>query len=130
MTTPKVLLIVAHDRNSREMLEGLLDRLGYEFRSVASDAEALMMLKRWHFDGMLLDIDPRRGHYYFEVRQFLHERGAMLPILLVAISGAYNAESLVKDQHTDTVLSRPIQQEQLGRWLSQWVGMPRGQFAS
>lgn len=34
MTTPHVLLSVAHDPNSREMLEGSLDKLGDQFQSV------------------------------------------------------------------------------------------------
>ncbi|MEW6542567.1 MAG: response regulator [Nitrospirota bacterium] len=124
MTTPKNLLIVARNPDTRERLEDLLFGLGYGFRTVANQSEALMMLQRWHFDGLLLDVDPPANRHS-EVRRFLRERGMLLPVLLlVKGSDASTAEGLETYQGTETVLPQPIKEKELGQWLSQSVGLP------
>jgi CheY-like chemotaxis protein len=110
------VLVVDDDDDIRTMLSQLLASEGYETRSVADGAEALLESERWQPDVIVLDlIMPRMGGREF-VRAYRHVPNARARI--VALSALPRAAGIARELGCDAGLAKPFGLEELLKTVS------------
>ncbi len=106
------ILVVDDDKNTRRLLQAVLEREKYTVSLAENGEEALDVLDREHIDLIVLDIMmPKMDGYEFT--ETLRESGSEMPILMVS------AKQLPSDRHkgflagTDDYITKPIDEEEM-----------------
>ena len=106
------ILVADDDRNTRRLLQAVLENAGYQVFTAENGVEALEVMDRQHIDLVVLDIMmPRMDGYEFT--STLRECNNNLPILMVS------AKQLPSDKKhgflvgTDDYMTKPIDVEEM-----------------
>ena len=106
------ILVADDDKNTRRLMQAVLERDGYTVSLAANGQEALEVLDREHIDLVLLDVMmPRMDGYAFTAT--LRETKSDLPILMVS------AKHLPEDRKrgflagTDDYMTKPVDMEEM-----------------
>ena len=106
------ILVVDDDRNTRRLLEAVLENEGYQVFTAENGEDALSLMDRQHIDLVVLDIMmPKMDGYEFTAT--LRECNNNLPILMVS------AKQLPSDKKrgfivgTDDYMTKPIDEEEM-----------------
>lgn len=106
------ILVADDDRNTRRLLQAVLENAGYQVFTAENGVEALEVMDRQHIDLVVLDIMmPRMDGYEFT--STLRECNNNLPILMVS------AKQLPSDKKhgflvgTDDYMTKPIDEEEM-----------------
>ena len=106
------ILVADDDKNTRKLIEAVLQAEGYTVSLAADGQEAMDILDRQHIDLIVLDIMmPRMDGYEFT--RMLREARSNLPILMVS------AKQLPEERHqgfivgTDDYITKPIDVEEM-----------------
>lgn len=106
------ILVVDDDKNTRRLMQLVLEEAGYAVTSAENGEEALAALERVHFDLVVLDIMmPRMDGYEFT--RTLRAGNSNLPILMVS------AKQLPADRRqgflagTDDYMVKPVDEEEM-----------------
>lgn len=106
------ILVVDDDKNTRRLLQAVLEREKYTVSLAENGEDALEILDREHIDLIVLDIMmPKMDGYEFT--ETLRESGSEMPILMVS------AKQLPSDRHkgflvgTDDYITKPIDEEEM-----------------
>lgn len=91
----------------------------------ASGEHAIAVLSTHDIDAMVLDLHLP-GLEGAEVLRLLREQGLTLPILLISASHSGRATKLVGANGAQDFLPKPFENDELDRWVTQWVGLPYG----
>ena len=106
------VLVADDDKNTRRLMQAVLERDGYTVSLAADGQEALAVLDREHIDLVVLDVMmPRMDGYAFTAA--LRETKSDLPILMVS------ARHLPEDRKrgflagTDDYMTKPVDMEEM-----------------
>ena len=106
------ILVVDDDRNTRRLIQAVLEAENYSVTTAVDGEDALAVLERTHVDLIVLDIMmPRLDGYAFT--EALRAAHSELPILMVS------ARQLPADKHkgflagTDDYITKPIDTEEM-----------------
>ena len=106
------ILVADDDKNTRRLMQAVLERDGYTVSLAANGQEALEVLDREHIDLVVLDVMmPRMDGYAFTAT--LRETKSDLPILMVS------AKHLPEDRKrgflagTDDYMTKPVDMEEM-----------------
>ena len=106
------ILMADDDKNTRRLMQAVLERDGYTVSLAANGQEALEVLDREHIDLVVLDVMmPRMDGYAFTAT--LRETKSDLPILMVS------AKHLPEDRKrgflagTDDYMTKPVDMEEM-----------------
>ena len=106
------ILVVDDDKNTRRLLQAVLEREKYTVSLAENGEDALDVLDREHIDLIVLDIMmPKMDGYEFT--KTLRESGSEMPILMVS------AKQLPTDRHkgflvgTDDYITKPIDEDEM-----------------
>ncbi len=106
------ILVADDDKNTRRLMQAVLERDGYTVSLAANGQEALEVLDREHIDLVVLDVMmPRMDGYAFTAT--LRETKSELPILMVS------AKHLPEDRKrgflagTDDYMTKPVDMEEM-----------------
>ena len=106
------ILVVDDDKNTRRLLQAVLERENYTVTTAGSGEEALAVMDREHIDLVVLDVMmPRMDGYEFT--SLLRSTNNELPILMVT------AKQLPEDKKqgflvgTDDYMTKPIDEEEM-----------------
>ena len=106
------ILVAEDDRNTRRLLQAVLEAAGYQVVTAENGEEALALLDREYVDLVVLDVMmPKMDGYEFT--KTLRETNNNLPILMVS------AKQLPADKHkgflvgTDDYMTKPIDEEEM-----------------
>lgn len=106
------ILAVDDDKNTRRLMEAVLNKDGYTVSLAENGEEALAILDREQIDLVILDIMmPKMDGYEFT--RIIRESDAHLPILMIS------AKQLPADKHkgflvgTDDYMTKPIDEEEM-----------------
>ena len=106
------ILVADDDKNTRRLMQAVLERDGYTVSLAANGQEALEVLDREHIDLVVLDVMmPRMDGYAFTAT--LRETKSDLPILMVS------AKHLPEDRKrgflagTDDYMTKPADMEEM-----------------
>ena len=106
------ILVADDDKNTRRLMQAVLERDGYTVSLAANGQEALEVLDREHIDLVVLDIMmPQMDGYAFTAT--LRETKSELPILMVS------AKHLPEDRKrgflvgTDDYITKPVDMEEM-----------------
>ena len=106
------ILVADDDKNTRRLMQAVLERVGYTVSLAANGQEALEVLDREHIDLVVLDVMmPRMDGYAFTAT--LRETKSELPILMVS------AKHLPEDRKrgflagTDDYMTKPVDMEEM-----------------
>jgi CheY-like chemotaxis protein len=84
----KQILIVDDDAQTREGLALVLEAAGHRVRTAANGLEALMELRCWRPDAILLDLAmPTMDGWTFRIRQLSDPGFADIPVMVLSGSG-------------------------------------------
>ena len=119
----KSILVVDDDPDIRLVCRDRLEHLGYVVHCAASGEHAIAVLSTHDIDAMVLDLHLP-GLEGAEVLQLTREQGLTLPILLISASHSGLATKLVGANGAQDFLPKPFANEELDRWVIQWVGLP------
>lgn len=125
---PRVL-VVEDDAGSAEMLEAVLQQMGYETRAVMDGAEALAAARAFAPDAVLMDINlPHRDGYALALD--MHADAALREVPLVAVTGLVGPRDRDRAmqagfaQHMAKPVSPAALQSALGVLLRNRLGAP------
>jgi CheY-like chemotaxis protein len=115
----KRILIVDDDPDIRQVLLDRLESYGYAVETAQNGREALEVLNRSHFDGVLLDINMPEldGGEVLKRAQQLYPT---LPVIMVTASASHIQAMKIRYQGAKGYLQKPIQQEQLKEAVERW----------
>lgn len=106
------ILVVDDDKNTRRLLQAVLEQEGYQVSTAENGAAALLAMDEQHIDLVVLDVMmPEMDGYQFT--KTLRESDNTLPILMVS------AKHLPTDKKrgflvgTDDYMTKPIDEEEL-----------------
>lgn len=106
------ILVVDDDKNTRRLLQAVLERANYTVTTAENGEEALAVMDREHIDLVVLDVMmPRMDGYEFT--SLLRSTNNELPILMVT------ARQLPEDKKqgflvgTDDYMTKPIDEEEM-----------------
>lgn len=106
------ILVADDDKNTRRLMQAVLERDGYTVSLAANGQEAMEVLDREHIDLVVLDVMmPRMDGYAFTAT--LRETKSDLPILMVS------AKHLPEDRKrgflagTDDYMTKPVDMEEM-----------------
>ena len=119
----KTILVVDDDPDIRLVCRDRLEHLGYVVHCAASGEHAIAVLSTYDIDAMVLDLHLP-GLEGAEVLRLTREQGLTLPILLISASHSGLANKLVGANGAQDFLPKPFANEELDRWVIQWVGLP------
>ncbi len=106
------ILVADDDKNTRRLLQAVLEKEGYLVTLAVNGEEAMEKLDRTHIDLVVLDI-MMPGMDGYEFTRALREGKSELPVLMVS------AKQLPEDRHrgfivgTDDYMTKPIDVEEL-----------------
>ena len=118
------LLLVEDNEINQLVTRGMLDRLGYQVKTVRSGEEALELVNREEFDLILLDcMMPAMDG--FEVARLIREMEAggeqRVPIIAMTASSREGMEARCLAAGMDDFLAKPVHLEQLETTLRHWL---------
>jgi DNA-binding NtrC family response regulator len=113
----ETILLVEDKAELREMLATALTRMEYEVTPAASLAEALSVLRRQRFSGVLTDLKLPQGTGMDVLRAALEADPAMPVILMTAYGGVAEAVAAMRDGAYDFI-QKPIDLEHLRHLLA------------
>ena len=106
------ILVADDDKNTRLLMQAILEGAGYRVVTAVDGQDALEMLEKEHIDLVVLDVMmPRMDGYTFT--ETLRQGNSNLPILMVS------AKQLPADKHkgfpvgTDDYLTKPVDEEEM-----------------
>ncbi|MCR5575775.1 MAG: response regulator, partial [Oscillospiraceae bacterium] len=106
------ILVVDDDKNTRRLLQAVLERENYTVTTAGDGKEALAVMDREHIDLVVLDVMmPRMDGYEFT--SLLRSTNNELPILMVT------AKQLPEDKKqgflvgTDDYMTKPVDEEEM-----------------
>lgn len=106
------ILVADDDKNTRRLLQAVLEQDGYRVHTAQNGEEALSVLDEQHIDLVVLDIMmPKMDGYEFT--KTLRESNSALPILMIS------AKQLPSDKKqgflvgTDDYMTKPIDEEEM-----------------
>jgi len=121
---PKVL-IADDDPVQRQLLEGVLTRLGHQPESVVDGEEALQRLETETFDAVLMDWHMPGLDGLEATRQWrANETGRPLPIISMTASAMAGDRERCLDAGASDYLSKPVSITDLGTMLARWTRQP------
>jgi len=108
-TTAPIVLVVDDIAANRELLEGLLNALGYEVRQAKDGVEALEAVEQEEPDLILLDIDmPRMDGITVCQRLKAHPVRRLIPVVLVTAYQDRDTRLRGLEAGADDFLTKPI----------------------
>jgi DNA-binding response OmpR family regulator len=111
---PARILIVDDDENSRQLLQVMLSREGFELQAAAGGEEALALVARQPPDLILLDVTmPGMDGYKVaaRIKGDLHIQS--IPIILITALDSRNARMLGLGAGADDFLGKPVDRAEL-----------------
>ncbi len=106
------ILVVDDDKNTRLLMQAVLEGAGYTTLLAADGVSALEVMDKEHIDLVILDVMmPRMDGY--ELTRTLRDANENLPILMVS------AKQLPQDKHrgflvgTDDYMTKPVDEEEM-----------------
>lgn len=106
------ILVADDDKNTRLLMQAILEGAGYRVVTAVDGQDALEMLEKEHIDLVVLDVMmPRMDGYTFT--ETLRQGNSNLPILMVS------AKQLPADKHkgflvgTDDYITKPVDEEEM-----------------
>ncbi len=106
------ILVVDDDRNTRRLLQAVLEQAGYRVQTATDGEDALQIMDREHIDLVVLDVMmPRMDGYEFT--KTLRSGNSTLPVLMVS------AKQMPQDRKqgflagTDDYMTKPVDEEEL-----------------
>lgn len=118
------LLLVEDNEINQIVTRGMLDKLGYQVKTVASGASALALLEREQFDLILMDcmMPDMDG---FETTRHIREReqqqGSHVPIIAMTAHTMDGAQARCLAAGMDDYLAKPVHIEDLESVLIHWL---------
>lgn len=115
----KRILIVDDDPDIRQVLLDRLESYGYAVNTAGNGREALELLKRQRFDGMLLDIHMPEIDG-MEVLRRTREDHPALPVVMISASAPQSQAVKARDAGARDYLLKPIYPEALLQVVRRW----------
>jgi signal transduction histidine kinase/ActR/RegA family two-component response regulator len=118
------LLLVEDNEINQIVTRGMLDKLGYQVKTVGEGRSALNLLEREQFDLILMDcMMPEVDG--FETTRVIRERetetGRHVPIVAMTANTMEGAEARCLAAGMDDYLAKPVHLEDLEATLSHWL---------
>ena len=119
------LLLVEDNEINQIVTRGMLDKLGYQVKSVNNGQAALDLLARERFDLILMDC-MMPGLDGFETARTLRQReqeqeGARVPIIAITANTIEGAQARCLAAGMDDYLAKPIHMDDLDAVLAHWL---------
>jgi two-component system response regulator MprA len=106
------ILVVDDDASLRKALERVLAAHGFEVAVAADGEEALALLRRRHFDALVLDL-VMPGKDGIDVCESLRRAGSELPILMLTARGTVRDRVTGLEAGADDYLVKPFANDEL-----------------
>ncbi|OHW62002.1 heme response regulator HssR [Andreesenia angusta] len=106
------IMVVEDDKNTRKLMETVLERSGYRAISASDGAEALELLDRLHIDLIVLDVMMPNIDGY-ELTYTLREHGYEIPILMVTAKESLEDKKRGFLSGTDDYMVKPVDEEEM-----------------
>ena len=106
------ILVVDDDASLRKALERVLAAHGFEVAVAADGEEALALLRRRHFDALVLDL-VMPGQDGIDVCESLRRAGSELPILMLTARGTVRDRVTGLEAGADDYLVKPFANDEL-----------------
>lgn len=106
------IMVVEDDRNTRKLMETVLERNGYSTVLAGDGAEALELLDRHHVDLIVLDVmmPNMDGN---ELAKTLREYGYDIPIIMVTAKESLEDKKKGFLSGTDDYMVKPVDEEEM-----------------
>ena len=118
------LLLVEDNEVNQIVTRGMLDRLGYQVKTVSSGESALTLIGKEHFDLVLMDcmMPDMDG---FETTRRMRERekdtGEHVPVVAMTANTVEGAQARCLAAGMDDYLAKPVHLEDLETMLGHWL---------
>jgi CheY-like chemotaxis protein/HPt (histidine-containing phosphotransfer) domain-containing protein len=126
--TRGTLLIVDDGMSNREVLAGMLEHLGYESEQADNGEDAVQMVQKGRYLGVLMDCQMPRVDGYTATRRIReHERasgGTPVPIIAVTAHALAGEREKVQAAGMDDYLTKPVRLGALSEALARWCVLP------
>ncbi|MCU7799561.1 MAG: response regulator [gamma proteobacterium symbiont of Lucinoma myriamae] len=120
-----IILLTDDDPINLEVINGLIEELGFNAEMANNGIEALEMVKNKgadYFDLVLMDIQMPAMDGYATARK-LREMNFLAPIIALSAHVKKEAREAAFDAGMDDYLSKPIQMDTLNKALNRWLGL-------
>ena len=108
------VLVIDDDRNSRRLLEMLLEEIGFEVRTGVNGAEAVELFKEWKPDLIMMDVAMPEMDGYEATRAIRAlPGGSGVVIIIVSASTLEEARKKALSSGADDYLDKPFSEEGL-----------------
>lgn len=118
------LLLVEDNEVNQIVTRGMLDRLGYQVKTVDGGADALALLAREHFDLVLMDcMMPEMDGFATTraLRELEEDSGRRMPVIAMTANTVEGAEARCLAAGMDDYLAKPVHLDDLESTLTQWL---------
>ena len=119
------LLLVEDNEINQIVTRGMLDRLGYQVKSVSSGEMALDLLGSEHFDLVLMDC-MMPGLDGFDTARAMRQRETLnelprVPVIAITANTIEGAQARCLAAGMDDYLAKPIHMDDLENVLAHWL---------
>jgi PAS domain S-box-containing protein len=122
-TTARRILVVEDNPMNQEVMAGILERIGHRVDTVADGSEAVEAAARLPYDLIFMDCQMPVMDGFEATRRIRRTEGTgrRAPIVALTAFAAPSDQKRCLEAGMDAYLSKPIQIEQLGAVLKEWL---------